>query len=503
MHLAFLPPIARVAHLFGFNKMTEITKPSATLTSDCSRLSEDSTHRPAKQVNPSLILLSIVFLALILTYAVDSGEFQRNGIAVVPGSYHVLDKDDSWGQLVSIAPRASNSESARPVSLPEAFMAIPQGIEKRAGLIFMVLFIGGMFGVLNKAGVIEAGLERLLGMTRGNVYVLVPCLMLAFSAGSTFMGLAKEYIMVVPLMVAMTTRLGLPNIIGLAIVAISVKVGYLGSISNPVALAVAQPLAGVAMFSGLSMRVAAYVIFLIVGIAFVLLSIRRLGFDASVEFAFKRAKLPARHVLNLLIMGVGIGFLVYASNRWHWKYPELSSYYLALSMLFAAVAGLAASDAATAFVDGMKKVLMAGVLIGLATAVEIILSTGQVLDTIVEGLSEMIGHHGPLVSAFGMFFAQLSLDVVIPSTSGQAAVTMPIFGPLGQLSGVTGQTTVFAFLLGNGLTNLITPTSSGLLVLLATAQVGWGQWARFIWPLVLVFAAIALGLLSYAVLTGY
>ena len=317
------------------------------------------------------------------------------------------------------------------------------------------------------------------------------------------MGLAKEYIMVVPLMVAMTTRLGLPNIIGLAIVVISVKVGYLGSISNPVALAVAQPLAGVAMFSGLSMRVAAYVIFLIVGVAFVLLSIRRLGFDASAEFVFKHAKLPARHVLNLLIMGVGIGFLVYASNRWHWKYPELSSYYLALSMIFAAVAGLAASDAATAFVDGMKKVLMAGVLIGLATAVEIILSTGQVLDTIVEGLSEMIGHHGPLVSAFGMFFAQLSLDVVIPSSSGQAAVTMPIFGPLGQLSGVTGQTTVFAFLLGNGLTNLITPTSSGLLVLLATAQVGWGQWARFIWPLVLVFAAIALGLLSYAVLTGY
>jgi uncharacterized ion transporter superfamily protein YfcC len=483
--------------------MTDITKTASSQPIARSPVSEELGRPAAKQINPSLILLAIVFLALILTYAVDSGEFQRSGIAVVPGSYHVLEKDESWNQLLSTAPRPVSSESARPVSLPEAFMAIPQGIEKRAGLIFMVLFIGGMFGVLNKAGVIEAGLERLLGMTRGNVYVLIPCLMLVFSAGSTFMGLAKEYILVVPLMVAMTNRLGLPNIIGLAIVAISVKVGYLGSISNPVALAVAQPLAGVPMFSGLSMRVAAYVIFLLVGIAFVLLSIRRLGFDASAEFEFKQAQLPVRHVLNLLIMGVGIGFLVYASNRWHWKYPELSSYYLALSMLFAAIAGLGASDAATAFVDGMKKVLMAGVLIGLATAVEIILSTGQVLDTIVKGLSEMIGHHGPLVSAFGMFFAQLSLDVVIPSTSGQAAVTMPIFGPLGQLSGVTGQTTVFAFLLGNGLTNLITPTSSGLLVLLATAQVGWGQWARFIWPLFLAFAAIALGLLSYAVFTGY
>jgi uncharacterized ion transporter superfamily protein YfcC len=102
-----------------------------------------------------------------------------------------------------------------------------------------------------------------------------------------------------------------------------------------------------------------------------------------------------------------------------------------------------------------------------------------------------------------MFFAQLGLDVFIPSTSAHAAVTMPIFGPLGQLSGVSAQSTVYAFLLGNGLTNMITPTSSGLLVLLATAQVGWGQWARFILPLFLIFGVIAMGLLSFAVLTGY
>lgn len=459
--------------------------------------------RPVKQLNPALILLSIVFMALAFTYVVDSGQFQRKDIAVIPGSYQTLDKDHSISQLFSVEPRSAADTAARPVSLVEAFMAIPQGIEKRAGLIFMVLFIGGMFGVLNKAGAIDAGLERILGLTRGNIYVLVPCLMLVFSAGSTFMGLAKEFILIVPLMVAMANRLGLPNIIGLAIVVISVKIGYLGSITNPVALAVAQPLVGLPMFSGLNMRVAAYLVFLLVGIAFVLLTIRKHGFDATAQFAFKRAPLAPRHSLNLLLLAVGVAFLVYASNRWHWKYPELSAYYLAMSMLFSAVAGIGASEAAGAFVDGMKKVLMAGVLIGLATAVEIILSTGQVLDTIVNNLSNLVSDHGPLVSAYGMFFAQLGLDVLIPSTSGQAAVTMPIFGPLGQLSGVSPQTTVYAFLLGNGLTNLITPTSSGLLVLLATAQVGWGQWARFIWPLCLVFAAIAMSLLTLAVLIGY
>lgn len=456
-----------------------------------------------KPINPAIILLSIVLLAVAFTYAVNSGTFQRQNTLVVPGSYQVLEKSHSLTQLFSTEPRKANDTVARPVSLIEGFMAIPQGIEKRAALIFMVLFIGGMFGVLNKAGVIDAGLERLLGMTRGNIYVLVPILMLVFSAGSTFMGLAKEFILIVPLMVAMANRLGMSNLIGLAIVCILVKIGYLASITNPVVLSVAQPMVGLPIFSGMSMRIASYVLFLSVGIAFVLWSIHKQGFDASAKISFEQKPLPMCHVLNLLVLGSGIAFMVYASTSWQWKYHELSAFYLLLSIAFAVIAGLGASATASAFVDGMKKVLIAGVLIGLATAVEIILTTGQVLDTIVNGLASAVSDHGPVVSAYGMFFSQLGLDVLIPSTSGQAAVTMPIFGPLGQLSGVSPQSTVYAFLLGNGLTNMITPTSSGLLVLLATAQVGWGEWARYILPLFLINMVLALILLAIAVTTGY
>lgn len=482
-----------------------MTEPQITISQSTANppLVESGKLHQRKQINPAIILLSIVLLAVAFTYAVNSGKFQRQHGLVIPGSYQVLEKQDSLSQLFSIEPRKASDTAARPVSLVEGFMAIPQGIEKRAGLIFMVLFIGGMFGVLNKAGVIDAGLERLLGLTRGNIYVLVPTLMLVFSAGSTFMGLAKEFILIVPLMVAMANRLGLSNLIGLAIVCISVKIGYLASITNPVALSVAQPMVGLPIFSGMSMRIAAYGLFLLVGIAFVLWSIRKHGYDASAKITFEHKPLPIRHLINLLVLGSGIAFMVYASNRWEWKYHELSAFYLLLSVAFTLIAGLGASVAASAFVDGMKKVLIAGVLIGLATAVEIILSTGQVLDTIVNGLASVVSDHGPVVSAYGMFFAQLGLDVLIPSTSGQAAVTMPIFGPLGQLSGVSPQTTVYAFLLGNGLTNMITPTSSGLLVLLATAQVGWGQWARYILPLFLIYTALAMVLLAIAVTTGY
>jgi uncharacterized ion transporter superfamily protein YfcC len=102
-----------------------------------------------------------------------------------------------------------------------------------------------------------------------------------------------------------------------------------------------------------------------------------------------------------------------------------------------------------------------------------------------------------------MFVSQLLLDFLIPSTSGQAAVAMPILGPLGQLTGVPPQTTVLTFLFGNGITNMLTPTSGTLLAYLAAAQVGWVQWAKFIVWLWAIYIVLALLMLAYAVSIGY
>lgn len=457
---------------------------------------------PVRHMNPVLVMISIVVIAVVMTWFIDSGKYQRQGRLVIPNTYQVIEKNNNLGQLIGATPAAEHKASA--VSLPQAFMAIPLGIAKQSGLIFMVLFIGGMFGVLNQTGAIDTGLERVLGITNGNIYLLVPVLMLIFSAGSTFMGLAKEYLLVIPMVVALVNRLGLSNLTGLGIVAIAVKVGYLASVTNPYALSVAQPLLGLPVFSGISLRIAIYVIFLIIGIAFMLLMIRRQPLsNLQVASVTTEKKLTPRHTLLLLTLLVGIVFLVYGSSQWHWKSPALSAYYLFLSVLFAIINGCGASSAADAFVSGMKKVMIAGLLIGMATAVEIVLTEGQILDTLIHHLAALSQDHSAWICAIGMFIAQLLLDIAIPSTSGQAAVTMPILGPIGQLSGVSGQTTVLAFLMGNGLTNMITPTSSGLLIFLAAAQVGWSEWARFIWPLIAVFFVLSIVLLGYAVVTGY
>ncbi len=458
-----------------------------------STLMSQADSKSKKSMNPVIILLLVVLAAVLMTYFLDSGKFERNGKLIVPGTYQVLEKSVSPVNLINIYPQ---KEAAHAVSLLDALVSIPEAINKQSGMIFMVLFIGGMFGVLNKVGAIETGLERMLSATKGNVYILVPAMMIIFSMGSTFMGMAKEYLLIIPMVVAMANRMGMSSLIGLAIVAIPVKVGYLASITNPYALSIAQPLVGVPVFSGMGMRIFVYVVLMIIGILYVLRSIKKEAKNSTIEMSWDSTKLPTRHTWVLLTLAVGIGFLVYASQTWHWKYNELSAYYLSLGILFAIVGGLTANETVDAFVSGMKKVLIAGVLIGLATAVAILLSKGQILDTIIHSLASVVGENNSNLAAYGMFFSQLLIDVAIPSTSGQAAVTMPILGPLGQLAGVDPHTTVLAFLMGNGATNIITPTSSGLLIFLATAQVGWGQWARYIFPFFLIIILCAMAFLS-------
>lgn len=469
-------------------------------------MSENANKPKRAGMSPVIMMLLIVVITTILTFVLPSGEYQRQNKLVVPNSYQVIEKPISATNLVSASLTEKVKGQASPVGIADMLQSVPEGIAKQSGLIFMVLFIGGMFGILNKTGAIEAGLERTLVLTRGNIYLLVPVIMVIFSAGSTFMGLAKEYLLVIPMVIALTDRLGYSKVLGLAIVTIAVKVGYLASITNPYALSVAQPLLGLPVFSGLSLRVLTYFVMMAIGIAFVLWKAKQERLTHNLQtttVSFDSKPLSNQHTAMLIVLILGVAFMVYASNEWKWKSSSLSAYYMFLSMIFAAIAGMRPSEAADAFVSGMKKVMIAAILIGLATAVEIVLSKGKVLDTVIHYLVDFIGSGGAYVSAYSMFVSQLLLDIAIPSTSGQAAVTMPIMGPVGQLSGVSPQTTILAFLMGNGLTNVITPTSSGLLIFLATAQVSWTQWAKFVWPLIIMLAATAVGLLTLAVYIGY
>jgi uncharacterized ion transporter superfamily protein YfcC len=194
---------------------------------------------------------------------------------------------------------------------------------------------------------------------------------------------------------------------------------------------------------------------------------------------------------------------VYGAGNLHWGNPQLAAFYIALSALIALLGGMSAEHSAESFVDGMKGMMLAALLVGLAGAVEVVLRNALVLDTIINDLSALAQHGSAIVVAQALVGIEIVLDVLIPSTSAKAAISMPILWPIAQLTGVSGQTTVLAYLIGNGLTNMVTPTSGLLLAYLSTGRVPYATWMRFILPLWLTLLVLSLIAAAVAVLIGY
>lgn len=458
-----------------------------------------------KMLHPVVMMLWVLIAALALTWFVDSGQFERHGKLVVPGTYQVVPKTGGIATLFAPAVTRSTPEHAAPASLVSIFVAIPSGLVKNAPLIVMVMFVGGMFGVMRRTGVVDAGIDRLLQLTSGNVYILAPMLMILIGLGSTLLGFISEYLVIIPMVVLLAQRLELSNLFAVALVAIAAKIGYVASVTNPLALAVAQPLVGVPLFSGIGLRLAVFVVFLAIGIAYLLLHVRRTGYRrAGAATTLPDSQpLSRRHKATLAVLAFAVAALVFGTREMKWGNVELSAFYVAIGIATAVLGGLDSRSASDAFVDGMKNMVLAGLLIGLAASIEQILHNSLVLDTIINDFTRLANGHSPAWVANGLMAVEMLLDVFIPSVSGKAAVSMPIIGPIAQLSGVTGQTSVLAFVLGGGLTNMITPTSGMLLAYLATARVGFGEWLRFILPLFAILLLLSSAVLGLAVMTGY
>ncbi|HEX3868643.1 MAG TPA: SLC13 family permease [Gemmatimonadaceae bacterium] len=499
----------------------------------------------AGRVPHALVMMLVIIIAAVgLTYVIPSGEFQRrpSGL-VVAGSYHGVPKDFAAALSVKATRVAGTAVPASPVAIVSA---IPAGMTQSASLIFMILFIGGMFGVLQETGALETAIERLLVVTRGNPMIVVPVVMICLAAGSSFLGLISEYLVIIPMALVLSERLGYDALFGTAIVAIAAKIGYLTSVTNPLALAVAQPIVGVPVFSGAAFRAVTFAVFLPIGIWYVLrnrtarspsigtlpevirsresmstpagrrdsaprlmagresgpTSFRRRDSGAGGMRAQSRSKLSGRQIAVLLVLAGTIVLMIVGVRAYKWSNPELAATYIVAAILIAVVGGVGSRESSQAFIHGMQGMMLAALLVGLAAAVELILRDAMVLDSIVAYLTRSLAGKPPVIVANMMMLMQMAIDVFIPSTSGKAAITMPILGPIGQLAGVSGQVTVQAFLFGNGLMNTLTPTSGMLLAYLATGRVSFGRWIRFVMPLAVVLILLCCAALTIEVLIG-
>jgi uncharacterized ion transporter superfamily protein YfcC len=161
------------------------------------------------------------------------------------------------------------------------------------------------------------------------------------------------------------------------------------------------------------------------------------------------------------------------------------------------------SEAVKAFVKGMEEMLVAALVVGFARGIAVVLTDGQVIDTVVHGAASLLLTVPRYVAVVGMLCYESSLNLLIPSGSGQAAVSMPLMAPLSDILGITRQTAVFAFTCGDGFSNMIIPTSGILMAMLSLAKIPYGRWLKFMVPLFLQLMVLSMVFLVIAVAINY
>ena len=195
--------------------------------------------------------------------------------------------------------------------------------------------------------------------------------------------------------------------------------------------------------------------------------------------------MDGRHKLVALMTLAALGAMVYGIAFPKWYILELGAIFLALALFAGLAGGLGANGTAKRFAEGAAELASTALLIGFARSIALILEDGQVLHTIVNGLSAPLLLMGAELAAVGMLAIQLVINLFIPSGSGQAFVTMPLMAPIGDLVGVTRQTAVLAFQFGDGFANMIVPTNPVLMGILGIAGIPYDRWLRFVAPLLL------------------
>jgi len=196
------------------------------------------------------------------------------------------------------------------------------------------------------------------------------------------------------------------------------------------------------------------------------------------------------HYFVLTLLFATVYFLVVGVLGYEWYIMEIASLFLVLGIASGLSVDKSASDIAKLFLEGMGDILSAAVIVGLAGGIVIVLQDGGIIDTILYGLSKSMSNMGKIASAEIMYGIQTLINIVIPSGSAKAAITMPIMAPFSDLIGISRQATVVAFQFGDGFTNMITPTSGVLMAALGVARIPWEKWVRFIWKFILMLVVL-------------
>lgn len=457
--------------------------------------------KPKKElnINPFALMFFVIIIVTILTYIVPSGEYSR---------------EDVDGRTV-INPTTFEFVESTPVGLLEMFNSFHLGMIEGAPIILFVLLFGGALGIMQATGSIDSFVKFVTIRFQSKEKILLPVLILIFSLLGTLIGSAEDTLVYIAIVIPMMVALKFDAVTGFAIVMLgTMGTGFVSGITNPFSVGVAQGIAELPIYSGMGLRTMLFISFYIVTVLYIYFyavkvkknpHLKELGKFSNVddEVVDPNFKMKKSHSISLFILLFTFIILVFGVINYGWFISEIAGLFLLSGVLIGVINKMSPNRIADGFIKGCGDMVAGALIIGIAQTILVIIQSGGILDTFLFYAANTVGAIPSTVNALGMFFMQLIINFFVPSGSGQAALTMPIMTPLGDMLGVTRQTAVLAFQLGDGISNNIIPTSGILLAGLAIAGIPLTKWIKWVYPYVLIQIGIAVVFLIIAQAIDY
>ena len=457
------------------------------------------------------ILLSLMVVAFILTYIIPQGEYLRdvNGNIIADSFQYTPDVRLPIYKLLT-APF-------------EIFMS-SDGLTVIMIIIFLFV-LGGFFQVMEKTNGIKVIIKKLIEKYRNQKYLLIRIIVLIFMMFGAFFGVFEESVALLPIIILLSLSLGFDTLLALGMTLMAAGFGFATAITNPFSVGIASEIAGINILSGGLFRLGIFVIMYLLVSSFLVMYAKKIEKhpEKSLTYEADQAKSHEFEInTELVIENENRIFKIYSVVFIILIFAIVLSSLLQLIfgisiptiplmavtfLLGGFIAGILVTNniklVSKTFFKGMLSVLPATLLINLAIFVKLIISEGQIMDSILYSLATYFEDKPAILGVLGIYAIVLFIQFFIGSASAKAFLIMPILIPLVALLGITKELAILAFIFGDGYTNVIFPTNGVLLIGLSIANVGYGKWFKWTYKLQLITLALTVALLILALYIGY
>jgi len=438
-----------------------------------------------------ILMMAITLVFALLSYVIPSSEYQMKDITYtisgVEKTRSVVDPN-TWALTAD-----------QNVSLMQYMTSFMRGMEATADIIFYIFIVVGSFYILNETAAVTAGIGKLIKRMGNKTLIIVPVLGAIFGIFGSTAGLFEETLAFIPILLPIFLGMGYDSLLAVAVVIGGAIAGWAGTVTNPFTLGVAQGIAGLPMFSGMTYHIIGTVLFIALTCSWFTWYAVRIRKDPTKSVMYEADKardntekvdldaLPVfdtRRKLCLLVFIVAMVLMIWGVLKKGWYFEEISAVFLGMAIILTFVSGHGLNWFANNLCKGMESMIVGALVVGFARSILVVLTDADIIHTILHAMSSFLSSLPGYFNVVGQYIFQCLLNYIVPSGSGQAAVTMPIMAPLADMTGVTRQTACLCEVFGDAISNVFTPTSGAFMAGLALADIPWNKWVKFYWPII-------------------